>query len=118
MKQKVNVFWFRRDLRVEDNVGFSACLSKGLPCIPIFIFDDEEFEKLKTANKRLKFIQNTLETLKNKLLGLGLELCIEYAQPISIIKKLSKDFEIVSVFANEEYESLTIKRDQHVQTYL
>lgn len=118
MKQKVNVFWFRRDLRVEDNIGFSACLSKGLPCIPIFIFDDEEFEKLKTANKRLKFIQNTLETLKNKLLGLGLELCIEYAQPISIIKKLSKDFEIVSVFANEEYESLSIKRDQHVQTYL
>lgn len=38
---KINIFWFRRDLRLDDNLGLSASLKSGQKIIPIFIFDTE-----------------------------------------------------------------------------
>ncbi|WP_262987259.1 deoxyribodipyrimidine photo-lyase [Sphingobacterium wenxiniae] len=39
MRIKVSVFWFRRDLRLEDNIGLHHALSSGNAVLPIFIFD-------------------------------------------------------------------------------
>ncbi|MFO7721445.1 MAG: deoxyribodipyrimidine photo-lyase, partial [Gillisia sp.] len=46
MSEKVSVFWFRRDLRLDDNVGFLEALKSDFPVLPIFIFDTEILEKL------------------------------------------------------------------------
>jgi deoxyribodipyrimidine photo-lyase len=35
----MNIFWFRRDLRVEDNKGFFEALKSNLEVLPLFIFD-------------------------------------------------------------------------------
>ncbi|MDO8930634.1 MAG: deoxyribodipyrimidine photo-lyase, partial [Bacteroidota bacterium] len=37
--EKVNIFWFRRDLRTDDNHGLFQALNAGLPVVPVFIFD-------------------------------------------------------------------------------
>ncbi|MEY4085772.1 MAG: hypothetical protein RL074_1559, partial [Bacteroidota bacterium] len=39
-KQEVAFFWFRRDLRLEDNVGLYQSLQSQYPVIPLFIFDE------------------------------------------------------------------------------
>jgi len=36
----MNIFWFRRDLRVEDNVGLFHALNSDEDVLPIFIFDE------------------------------------------------------------------------------
>jgi deoxyribodipyrimidine photolyase len=36
----MTVFWFRRDLRLEDNVGLFHALNSGEEVLPIFIFDE------------------------------------------------------------------------------
>ena len=36
----MNIFWFRRDLRLEDNTGLFHALNSGEEILPIFIFDD------------------------------------------------------------------------------
>jgi len=46
MKTKVHIFWFRRDLRLEDNVGLYHALSSGIPVVPIFIFDSTILNQL------------------------------------------------------------------------
>ncbi len=38
-KEKIVVFWFRRDLRSHDNTGLSNALNSGFKVLPIFIFD-------------------------------------------------------------------------------
>ena len=55
-KNEVSVFWFRRDLRLADNVGLWHALTSGLPVIPIFIFDDEILEGLPKNDARVTFI--------------------------------------------------------------
>ena len=58
MNKKVSVFWFRRDLRLDDNVGFLAALKSGHPVMPIFIFDSEILEKLPEQDPRITFIHD------------------------------------------------------------
>ena len=35
--QPVTLFWFRRDLRLEDNAGLYHALKNGAPVLPLFI---------------------------------------------------------------------------------
>jgi deoxyribodipyrimidine photo-lyase len=44
-KQKV-FFWFRRDLRLEDNIGLFHALESEYPVIPLFIYDDAILDSL------------------------------------------------------------------------
>ena len=39
-KSEVAIFWFRRDLRLDDNVGLYFALESKYPVIPLFIFDE------------------------------------------------------------------------------
>ena len=60
MNQPINIFWFRRDLRLEDNFGLYEALQENLPVLPIFIFDTEILDKLPEDDARVTFIYNTL----------------------------------------------------------
>ena len=57
---KVSLFWFRRDLRVEDNVGLLQALESGHAVLPIFIFDETILGKLPRSDRRLELIINAL----------------------------------------------------------
>ena len=46
MSKKVSIFWFRRDLRLDDNVGFLEALKGDYPVLPLFIFDKDILDKL------------------------------------------------------------------------
>ena len=53
MAQIINLFWFRRDLRLDDNVGFFNALKSKNPVLPIFIFDSEILDKLPKNDARV-----------------------------------------------------------------
>ncbi|HMR44573.1 MAG TPA: deoxyribodipyrimidine photo-lyase, partial [Saprospiraceae bacterium] len=44
--QKIAVFWFRRDLRLEDNAGLYHALKNGRQVLPVFIFDKNILDEL------------------------------------------------------------------------
>lgn len=51
-KQKINIFWFRRDLRLEDNCGLSEALKSGLKVLPVFIYDSGILNKLENKSDK------------------------------------------------------------------
>ena len=46
MRSKLSVFWFRRDLRLEDNVGLYHALQLEHPELAIFIFETNILDRL------------------------------------------------------------------------
>ena len=60
MKKTVNIFWFRRDLRLDDNVGLYEALKDKYQVLPIFIFDSEILDKLPKDDARVTFIHDSL----------------------------------------------------------
>lgn len=119
MKQPVNIFWFRRDLRLHDNVGFYEALKGDCPVLPIFIFDSEILEKLPKYDARVTFIYNTLQKMRATLKEeQGSSIGMFYGKPIDIFKHLVKEYHIKNVFTNHDYEPYAKKRDENVEVFL
>ncbi|PLX22679.1 MAG: deoxyribodipyrimidine photolyase [Marinilabiliales bacterium] len=116
--KKVNIFWFRRDLRIQDNHGLEQALRVG-NVLPIFIFDPEILNKLSNKkDKRVNFIYKEIKKLKYELENHSSSLIIFFDKPLNAFKRLYKTYQIQSVFLNHDYEPYAIKRDQEIKNYL
>lgn len=114
-KEKVAIFWFRRDLRLEDNAGLYNALKSGYKVLPIFIFDKNILDKLENKkDQRVEFIHKALADMQEQLTNLGSSLLIKYGSPIEIWKNLISDFEIAEVYTNHDYEKYAIERDKQI----
>ena len=110
----MNIFWFRRDLRVDDNVGFFQALNSDEEVLPIFIFDEEILSQLPKNDARVTFIHEQLEKIQSELMKHGKSLAVFYAKPIEIFEKLIAENKITSVYTNHDYEPYARKRDKEI----
>lgn len=118
MKSKVNLFWFRRDLRLNDNAGLFHALNSGLPVLPVFIFDKHILDKLKRDDARVTFIYDKIQRLKRKLEDFGGSLLVLHDTPEKAFLKLITDFEVHTVFTNKDYEPYARERDRKIRDFV
>jgi len=119
MTQNVNIFWFRRDLRLDDNFGLYEALKSKHPVLPIFIFDSEILEKLAKDDARVTFIFNTLQNLRSTLQEqYNSSLAMYHGKPTAIFEQLLKDYKIDTVFTNHDYEPYATARDERIKSLL
>lgn len=119
MSEKLNLFWFRRDLRLEDNHGLFEALKSNTPVLPIFIFDDHILDELPKDDARVTFIYESLQTMQKKLQQENnTSIAIFNGKPETIFKQLAKNYTIDSVFTNSDYEPYAIARDKSIKTFL
>lgn len=118
-KEKIAIFWFRRDLRLEDNAGLWAALKSGLPVLPIFIFDREILDGLKNKkDARVLFIHQEITRLKSELEKINSSLWVFYGSPKEAYEELLKKFDVSQVFTNRDYEPYAQKRDREIYEFL
>ena len=118
-EQQVSIFWFRRDLRLNDNAGLYHALKSGKPVLPIFIFDEDILKKLENkSDKRVDFIHRTLMELKSELRNIGSDLLVLHGKPIEVYNQLVKEHSVKSVFTNHDYEPYAQKRDAVISDLL
>ena len=116
---KVNIFWFRRDLRVDDNHGFFKALNAGLPVVPVFIFDPAILAQFPNPNDaRLTFIHRCLTDLDREFRKFSSCLQVYVSSPEVVFGQLASKYPIHSVFTNTDYEPAAIVRDQKVAQIL
>ncbi|MDD4950434.1 deoxyribodipyrimidine photo-lyase [Sulfuricurvum sp.] len=108
------ILWFRRDLRVEDN----PLLSHEGEVFPIFIFDTNILDKLKSNDRRVTFIFKTLLHLKQSLRLHGLDLAIFYGKPVDVFKWLLNNESYQEVSASGDYDEYALKRDRDISLML
>ena len=110
-KTAVSFFWFRRDLRLEDNVGLFYALQSKFPIIPIFIFDDEILDKLPSNDARVGFIHDNISKINNQLLDISSSILVKKGKTLKVWDSLIQEFDIKEVFYNKDYEPYATKRD-------
>ena len=109
------LFWFRRDLRLQDNAGLYFALKENKAVLPIFIFDTEILDKLEDkADRRVEYIHQSLAHIKTQLEEAGSSLMVFHGNPIEIFKKLSPK----AVYTNHDYEHYARTRDAEVARIL
>ena len=117
-KQEVVFFWFRRDLRLEDNVGLFHALQSKYPVIPLFIFDETILERLPKNDPRVGFIHESLSKIQLQLQEKGKSLLIRKGKPELVWEDLLQEYAIQKVFWNKDYEPNAMQRDAAVTDIL
>lgn len=117
-RSKVTIFWFRRDLRLEDNVGFFKVLNGNYPVLPLFIFDTNILQRLPKNDARVNFIHDTLQQMKVELQSLGSDLGIYHGHPKDVFERVCRDFDVQHIVCNRDYEPYALKRDAEILKFL
>lgn len=107
----MNIFWFRRDLRLDDNTGLFHALQSGENILPIFIFDESILSQLPKNDGRVTFIHQQLEIMQIQLQKIGKSMAIFHGNPTDVFNKIISENKIKSVFTNHDYEPYARKRD-------
>src|SRR5579863_394498 len=116
MKPTVNIFWFRRDLRLSDNAGLYHALRGELPVLPIFIFDRNILDHLENKkDARVEFIHRSLVMLTKELARHNSGLETYYGKPLDVLSALSEKYDVRRIFVNEDYEPYARGRDAAVE---
>ncbi len=119
MGKNYTIFWFRRDLRVEDNAALYYALQQQQNVLPIFIFDKNILDKLEDkTDKRVEFIYQTITQLKAALQQLGSDVKVFYDTPDKVFATLTENFNIIQVYANHDYETYGVERDERIGNFL
>lgn len=112
MSQRPVIHWFRRDLRLRDNIGLHEACATGHPIIALFIFDDTILTGDRVGAPRVQFLLNALTALDDSLQAYKTRLLIRRGDPVSVIKSLVDEVNAHSVTYNHDYTPYARHRDQ------
>ena len=117
--EQVSIFWHRRDLRYQDNVGLYYALDSEQSVLPIFIFDSNILDNLEDKkDARVSFIYDQLKEIDQVYRNNGSGLRIYHGDPLEIYKEIVSTYDVAAVYTNRDYEPYAKHRDQKVEQYL
>lgn len=98
------VFWFRRDLRLTDNLALNQALEEAEEIVPVYILSDWKDQHLWTGVKRQKFLCQCLESLSGNLKHLGGNLIIRQGQAVPELLALVKETKAEAIYLNQDVD--------------
>jgi deoxyribodipyrimidine photo-lyase len=117
MKNERTIFWFKRDLRTEDNTGLYHAVSEGREILPIYILDDDILENYTLRSKRLGFFFDALKKLDKDLRNLGSYLFVQKGRAEDVIPRIIRTYNADSVYCNRAYGFSGISRDLKIEHF-
>jgi len=114
----ISIFWFRRDLRLHDNVALYHALQSEEKILPIFIFDKDILEKIPKNDARISFIHKELNIMNEHLQSFEARISMFHGNPKEVFQTLIEKYHVVKVFTNHDYEPYAIKRDLEIKELL
>lgn len=118
-KEKVSIFWFRRDLRLQDNCGLFHALKGEFQVVPIFIFDKNILEELKDPkDARVSFIHQQIDEINKQLKSKNSRIITFHDRPEKVFQQLTEYFHIQAVYCNRDYEPYAKERDNSIEKWL
>ncbi|MBK5108134.1 MAG: deoxyribodipyrimidine photo-lyase [Anaerolineales bacterium] len=113
-----NIWWIRRDLRLEDNQALSDAISSADNVIPLFILDPKLIASSKSGSKRFAFLGNSLDALDKDLRTRGSRLVLRRGTPVDVLTVLAWENQVNQIFAEADYSPYARRRDEQVARQL
>ncbi len=118
MTSPVVIFWFRRDLRLDDNTGLYHALKSGRKVLPLFIFDESIIDPLPRDDPRVSFIFESLTSVHDTLRKNGGGILVKKGRPLEVFRELQAKYPVEAVYCNMDHEPYGRNRDEKVALFL
>ena len=112
------MFWFRRDLRLDDNVGLYHAIKNETKVVSIFIFDVDILNRLPKEDSRVCFLHQQIEELNQQLAESNKKIHVYHGKPIDIFRKILSANAVHAVYTNRDYEPYSTQRDAEIKALL
>ncbi|MEZ4789616.1 MAG: deoxyribodipyrimidine photo-lyase, partial [Flavobacteriales bacterium] len=114
--EPASLFWFRRDLRLDDNHGLYRALTAGAKVRALFIFDPDILDKLEDRDdRRVSFIHDRVSDLAERIAQHGGGLLVKYGRPEAVFKELLAENTFGALHFNHDHEPEAMERDAAVE---
>ena len=114
----MNIFIFRRDLRIFDNIGLNYLLDKKDKILPIFIFDPRQIDESNNpyfSHHNVQFLDQSLLDLNEYITEFSKSgLNFFYGNPVEVLENIFQNHNIKELVLNEDYTPFSIQRDQTI----
>lgn len=112
------IHWFRRDLRLADNLALNAALGSGRQVVPLFIVDPAIISSPRTGVPRVAFMLKGLCALDSALRERGSRLLVRWGDPRLVLRALVNELKVQAVYFNRDYSPSARRRDAAVESSL
>ena len=112
------VFWFRNDLRLNDNPALAKALKTGQPVVPVYVWDERSWSADRASERRRKFQAESLEDLRKALEARGGALLVASGNPASVLQDLVSEHGAEAVYATKEHTTEEVEREEAVAAFV
>jgi deoxyribodipyrimidine photo-lyase len=105
---KIDIIWFRNNLRTEDNEALIRAVENGNKLLAVYCLDPKFFNQTiygfrKTERFRAKFLLETLNDLKSQLEKLNISLITPHTDIASCFKEIGQSYSVQNIFTQKEW---------------
>ena len=118
MKTKINIVWYKRDLRIHDHLPLSKAAEASLPVLPIYVVEPNYWQQPFASRRHWSFIHDCLVDLRQDTEALGQPLIITIGEVCEVLDTLNKQYCVDKIFSHEECgNKWTYDRDKSVMAW-
>ena len=113
------LFWFRKDLRLEDNSGLSEAIRDAdSDVVPFYASEPAVLGREDMAGTRVRFVLDSLAALDDAIRQRGSRLALDHGDAVETVVRAARAAAADAVYWNDEYEPSRIGRDAAVERAL
>ena len=113
----MNIVWFKRDLRIQDNEALTQASLKG-PVLPLYILEPELWQQADMSYRHYIFLIECLNNLDQELQKIGQKLIIKIGNAVDILSDIHRRHHINALCSHQEtWNGWTYERDKAVKKW-
>jgi deoxyribodipyrimidine photo-lyase len=110
-QHSIAICWFRRGIRVDDNLALTAAVTEAEQIVPVFVLDPAILSRPDTGAVRTRFLFDSLRGLDQSLRQRGGRLIVRYGKPVEALQQLVIETGATGLYFSADYEPYSRERD-------
>ena len=117
-KKEINVFWFKRDLRLLDNEGLQDAINSDLPLLLLYVMEPSLEENPHYHKRHHNFIAQSLVALNGALKQFDTRVYVYKNEVLEVLDSIQTSMKINTLFSMQETGlNATYARDKAVKNW-
>ncbi len=119
MKTKINIVWFKRDLRLKDHLPLKTAIEQEKPLLLLYIFEPSLISAPYSDERHWRFVFESIDDLNKQLKIYNQQIISLYGEVIPVFKEIIELYDVQKVFSHQETGTwITFNRDKELKKFL
>ena len=115
---RINLVWFKRDLRLADHEPLAHALQAGLPVLLVYIFEPVLLAAAESDVRHWRFVWQSLQDMNRRLATFGTQVYALHAAAEVVFDALTRHYTVETVYSYAETGlAVTYARDKTMSTF-